>query len=260
VNSMSSAPSLAPEPNASRSAGTSTHATRVLGIATIVMMGWTTAFGLLFSPADRDQEDAVRIMYVHVPTVWVAYLAFTVTALCSAFYVFRKKHSLGFDRVAGASAEVGVVFMGLTLVTGMLWGRLTWGVYWQWDARLTTTALLFVSYIGYLAVRGLGGTQHQRAKRSAVVGLLIVLEIPLVHWSVKLWRSLHQDASVLDPDGDVKIDGLMLFSLFVGVIAFTLLYTWLVLHRSRAMAMEDMLEDRGLDEALAARRAEAVTA
>jgi heme exporter protein C len=247
VNSMSSAPSLAPEPNASRSAGTSTHVTRVLGIATIVMMGWTTAFGLLFSPADRDQEDAVRIMYVHVPTVWVAYLAFTVTALCSAFYVFRKKHSLGFDRVAGASAEVGVVFMGLTLVTGMLWGRLTWGV-------------LFVSYIGYLAVRGLGGTQHQRAKRSAVVGLLIVLEIPLVHWSVKLWRSLHQDASVLDPDGDVKIDGLMLFSLFVGVVAFTLLYTWLVLHRSRAMAMEDMLEDRGLDEALAARRAEAVTA
>ena len=76
------------------------------------------------------------------------------------------------------------MFMGLTLVTGMLWGRLTWGVYWQWDARLTTTALLFVSYIGYLAVRGLGGTHHQRARRSAVVGLLIVIEIPLVHWSV----------------------------------------------------------------------------
>ena len=255
---MTSPAALAPDTSAARSAGTGTHATRLLGLATIVMMGWTAAFGLLFSPADRDQEDAVRIMYVHVPTVWVAYLAFTVTALCSAFYLFRNKHSLGFDRVAGASAEVGVVFMGLTLVTGMLWGRLTWGVYWQWDARLTTTALLFVSYIGYLAVRGLGGTHHQRAKRSAVVGLLIVLEIPLVHWSVKLWRSLHQEASVLSTDGDVKIDGLMLFSLFVGVVAFTLLYLWLVLHRSRAMAMEDMLEDQGLDEALAARRAEAV--
>ena len=255
---MSSPAAFAPEPTATRSAGTGTHATRLLGIATIVMMGWTTAFGLLFSPADRDQEDAVRIMYVHVPTVWVAYLAFGVTALCSAFYLFRKKHSLGFDRVAGASAEIGVVFMGLTLVTGMLWGRLTWGVYWQWDARLTTTALLFVSYIGYLAVRGLGGTHHQRAKRSAVVGLLIVLEIPLVHWSVKLWRTLHQEASVMNPDGDVKIDGLMLFSLFVGVVAFTLLYLWLVLHRSRTMAMADLLDDQGLDEALAARRAEAV--
>jgi heme exporter protein C len=255
---MSSPASFAPEPTASRSAGTGTHATRVLGIATIVMLGWTAAFGLLFSPADRDQEDAVRIMYVHVPTVWVAYLAFAVTALCSACYLFRQKHSLGFDRVAGASAEIGVVFMALTLVTGMMWGRLTWGVYWQWDARLTTTALLFVSYIGYLAVRGLGGTHHQRAKRSAVVGLLIVLEIPLVHWSVKLWRTLHQEASVMNPDGDVKIDGLMLFSLFVGVVAFTLLYLWLVLHRSRTMAMEDLLEDQGLDEALAARRAEAV--
>jgi len=256
---MTSPASLATETTApSRSAGTGTHVTRVLGIATIVMMGWTAAFGLLFSPADRDQEDAVRIMYVHVPTVWVAYLAFTVTALCSALYLFRDKHPLGFDRVAGASAEIGTVFMGLTLVTGMLWGRLTWGVYWQWDARLTTTALLFVSYIGYLAVRGLGGTHHQRAKRSAVVGLLVVLEIPLVHWSVHLWRSLHQEASVLSTDGDVKIDGLMLFSLFLGVIAFTLLYLWLVLHRSRAMAMEDLLEDHGLDEALAARRAEAM--
>ena len=251
-------PALAPEPTASRSAGTGTRATRLLGVATIVMIGWTAAFGLLFSPADRNQGDSVRIMYVHVPTVWTAYLAFTVTALCSALYLFRKKHSLGFDRVAGASAEIGVVFMALTLVTGMLWGRLTWGVYWEWDARLTTTALLFVSYIGYLAVRGLGGTHHQRAKRSAVVGLLIVLEIPLVHWSVKLWRSLHQEASVLDTDGDIDVDGLMLFSLFVGVVAFTLLYVWLVLHRARAMAMEDLLEDQGLDEALAARRAEAV--
>jgi heme exporter protein C len=255
-----SSPAFAPETTASRSAGTGTHATRLLGIAAIVMLGFTALFGLVFSPADRNQGDSVRIMYVHVPTVWTAYLAFSVTALCSAFYLFRKKHPLGFDRVAGASAEIGVVFMGLTLVTGMLWGRLTWGVYWEWDARLTTTALLFVSYIGYLAVRGLGGTHHQRAKRSAVVGLLIVLEIPLVHWSVKLWRSLHQEASVLDTDGDIDLDGLMLFSLFVGVIAFTLLYVWLVLHRSRTMAMEDLLEDQGLDEALAARRAEAVGA
>ena len=230
----------------------------MLGVAAIVMLGWTAAFGLLFSPADRDQEDAVRIMYVHVPTVWVAYLAFTVTAICSAMYLFRKKHSLGFDRVAGASAEIGVVFMGLTLVTGMLWGRLTWGVFWQWDARLTTTALLFVSYIGYLAVRGLGGTHHQRAKRSAIIGLLVVIEIPLVHWSVHLWRSLHQEASVLDTDGDIDMDGLMLFSLFVGVVAFTLLYVWLVLHRSRSMAMEDLLDDEGLDRALVARRSEAV--
>jgi heme exporter protein C len=241
----------------SRRLGTGTHATRMLGIAALVMSAWTIAFGLGFSPADRDQKDAVRIMYVHVPTVWVAYLAFVVTAACSAPYLFGKRHSLGFDRFAGASAEIGVAFMALTLITGSLWGRITWGVFWQWDARLTTTAMLFVSYIGYLAVRGLGGTHHQRARRSGVIGLLAVLEIPLVHWSVHLWRSLHQEATVADLDGDVDMDGLMLFSLFVGLIAFSLLYLWLLMHRSRSMAMEDLLDDQGLDRALAERRAEA---
>jgi heme exporter protein C len=249
-------PTSAPTEAATRTRSTGTVATRTLGIATIVTMGWLVAFGLGFSPADRDQRDAVRILYMHVPTAWLAYLAFVVTAVSSAMYLFGKKHSLGFDRVAGASAEIGVVFMALTLVTGMLWGKLTWGVYWQWDARLTTTALLFVSYIGYLAVRGLGGSHDQRAKRSAVIGLLAVIEIPLVHFSVRMWRSLHQEASVLDSDGDVDMDGLMLFSLFVGVVAFTLLYVWLLLHRSRAMAMEDLVDDQGLDRALDERRSE----
>ena len=244
------APSRAP-------AGTGTRATRLLGIATIVAMGWLVAFGLGFSPADRDQEESVRILYVHVPTIWIAYLAFVVTAVTSALYLFGKRKSLGFDRVAGASAEIGTLFVAVTLVVGALWGRLTWGVFWQWDARLTTTALLFVTYVGYLAVRRLEGSHEQRARRSAVIGLLAVLEIPLVHWSVRLWRSLHQEATVLDTDGDIDMDGLMLFSLFVGVIAFTLLYVWLLLHRTRAMAMEDYLDDRGLEDAIAARRAEA---
>ncbi|MGA1440205.1 MAG: cytochrome c biogenesis protein CcsA [Ilumatobacteraceae bacterium] len=237
---------------------TGTTATRWIGIAAVVMIGWLVAFGLGFSPADRDQEEAVRILYVHVPTVWLAYLAFVVTAICSGSYLFTKRRSLGFDRFAGVSAEIGVVFMALTLVTGMLWGRITWGVYWQWDARLTTTALLFVSYIGYLAVRNLGGSHHERAKRSAVIGLLIVLEIPLVHFSVRLWRSLHQDASIANLDGDVQMDGLMLFSLFVGVVAFSLVYLWLLLHRSRILAMRDVLDDVGLEAALDARRRETV--
>ncbi len=237
--------------------GTGTRATRVIGIATVVALGWLVAFGLGFSPADRDQLESVRLLYVHVPTIWLAYLAFVVTAVASGLYLFTKKHSLGWDRVAGASAEIGVAFVAVTLVVGALWGRLTWGGFWQWDARLTTTALLFVTYIGYLAVRRLGGSHEQRAKRSAVIGLIAVAEIPLVHLSVRLWRSVHQDATVATTNGDTKMDGLMLFSLFVGVLAFTLLYVWLMLHRTREMAMEDMLEDRGLDEALAARRAEA---
>jgi heme exporter protein C len=241
-----------------RPATTSTRATRLLGAAALVALAWLVAFGLGFSPADVNQRESVRIMYVHVPSAWLAYLAFVVTAVASALYLFSKRHSLGWDRLAGASAEVGVLFMGITLVTGMLWGRLTWGVFWEWDARLTTTAFLFVTYIGYLAVRRLGGSHDQRARRSAVLALLAVLEIPLVHWSVRLWRSLHQEPTVLRPDGDVKLNGLMLFTLFLGVVAFTLLYAWLVIHRQRTMAAEDALEDVGLDVAIEARKAEAV--
>ena len=127
---------------------------------------------------------------------------------------------------------------------------------WQWDPRLTTTAFLFVTYVGYLAVRGLGGTQQQRARRSAVVALLAVLEIPLVHFSVVLWRSLHQKATVLRPNGDVTMDGLMLFTLIFGVAVFTAIFAWLVLHRSRVLALVDAVELRGIDAALEARRAE----
>ena len=237
---------------------TGTRATRLIGLAAVVAMGWLVLFGLVLSPADVNQGESVRLLYIHVPTIWIAYLSFIVTAVASGLYLFTKKHSLGWDRLAGASAEFGVAFVALTLIVGSMWGRLTWGVFWQWDARLTTTALLFVTYIGYLAVRRLGGSHQQRAKRSAVVGLLSVLLIPLVHWSVVIWRSLHQTASVLNTEGDIKMDGTMLFTLFVGVVAFSLLYVWLLLHRTRAMAMEDLLEDRGLDLALAERRAEGV--
>jgi len=236
---------------------TGTRATQLFGTLAALGVAWLCAFGLLFSPADRDQRESVRIMYVHVPSAWVAYLAFGVTAVASALYLLRSSHSLTWDRLAGASAEIGVLFMGVTLVTGMLWGRLSWGVFWTWDARLTSTAFLFVTFLGYLAVRRLGGTQHQRAKRSAVLAMLGVLEIPLVHYSVRLWRSLHQDATVARIEGDPDLDGLMLFSLFVGLIAFTLLYVWLVIHRQRALVLEDALEAHGLDAALVERRAEA---
>jgi heme exporter protein C len=238
------------------STGTSTKATRLLGALTLVGIAWLVVFGLGFSPADESQGESVRILYVHVPSAWLAYLAFVVTAGASAIHLFSKKHSLGWDRLAGASAEIGVLFMAATIVVGALWGRLTWGVFWEWDARLTTTAFLLVTYIGYLTVRRLGGTHQQRARRSAILALLAVLEIPLVHWSVRLWRSLHQEATVLRPDGEVKMNGLMLFTLFVGIVAFTLMYVWLVIHRQRTMAAEDALEDVGLDVAIAARRAE----
>ncbi|MCU1359590.1 MAG: cmcC [Ilumatobacteraceae bacterium] len=233
---------------------TGTRFTRALGIATIVAFAATALFGLVLSPDDVAQGDRVRILYVHVGTVWVAYLAFVVTAVSSAAYLWKRTTSLTWDRIAGASAEIGVLFMAVTLLAGALWGKLSWGEYWIWDARVTTTAFLFITYVGYLAVRGLGGSHQQRARRSAVIALLGVLEIPLVHFSVKMWRSVHQQASI--GSGEVTLDGLMLFTLGLATVAFTMFYVWFVLHRQRVIAMQDALDDKGLDFALAERRAE----
>ena len=147
--------------------GTGTRNTRILGVLTIALLAFLALCGLVFSGEDVVQGSTVRIMYVHVPTIWVAYMAFMMTAACSAVYLSGRSRSLIWDRFAGAAGEIGVLFVAISLVTGSLWGRLTWGTYWVWDARLTSTAFLFITYIGYLAVRRLGGTQRQRARRSA---------------------------------------------------------------------------------------------
>ena len=222
------------------------------------MLTILAVLGLILSPEDVNQGSTVRIMYIHVPTIWVAYIAFILTAVCSAFYLSGRNRSLAWDRVAGASAEIGVLFVALSLITGSLWGRITWGVYWVWDARLTSTAFLFITYVGYLAVRRLDGTQRQRARRCSVIALLAVLEIPLVHFSVRLWRSLHQEASVATGGTDVELDDLMLFSLFFGLVAFSVLFIWLLMHRQRMLYLEDAMSSQGLDAAIEARRKEAV--
>ncbi|MEY3482772.1 MAG: cytochrome c-type biosis protein CcmC [Actinomycetota bacterium] len=236
--------------------GTGTFVTRAIGIAALLVTAWVVISAFFITPADVQQGDSVRIMYAHVPAAWIAYLAFITTAVASSVSLARRHRTLGFDRVAGASAEVGVLFMGLALVTGSLWGRLTWGTFWQWDPRLTTTLFLFVTYVGYLAVRNIDTDPRRRAKRSAVLALLAVLEIPLVHFSVVLWRSLHQEASVLNTDGDVRLDDMMLFTLFSGVVAFTLIFVWLVMHRQRLATLRDLEQGVGLDAAIAARRGE----
>jgi heme exporter protein C len=234
-------------------AHTGSRATRALGVLVLAGLGLLLLLALVLSPADATQGDVVRVMYVHVPSAIAAYLAFGVTALGSALYLWKR--SQFWDLAAGASAEIGVLFTALTLLTGSLWGRPTWGVYWVWDARLTSTALLLVLFVGYLAVRNLPGERHVRAKRAAIAGLVAFVDVPLVHYSVDWWRSLHQPATLtrLDP----TIEGLMLFTLMTGIVVFLGLYLWLVIHRFRIEYLREQLDASGLDAALAERRAEA---
>jgi heme exporter protein C len=191
------------------------------------------------------------MLYIHVPTVWLAYLAFGVTALGSILYLFPKTRSLAWDRIAGASAEIGVVFTGLTLVLGSLWGRPVWGIWWAWDARLVTTAVLFFLYVGYLALRRIPGPG--RANRCAIAALIAFVDVPIVHFSVDWWRTLHQEGTVFNEELKANIHGTMAFTLFWAVLAFTLVYVYLLDRRYRLEALEESRDERELEQAIAER-------
>jgi len=234
--------------------------TSLLGGLAAAGLAVLVALGLFVSPPDFQQGDAVRLMYLHVPAAWIAYLAFGVTALASALYLWRRTRSPVWDTVAGASAELGVLFTGLTLALGSLWGRPVWNVWWAWDARVVSTAVLFFLYLGYLALRRVPADPAVRAKRSAIAALAAFVDVPVVHFSVEWWRTLHQKATVFNAELNPTIEGTMAWALLAGVVAFTLLYLYLLEHRYRLAVMEDRLEERLLEAAIAERRAEAEAA
>jgi heme exporter protein C len=223
---------------------------RALGWLSLAAIAVLAVFGLWVAPPDRVQSDAQRLMYLHVPAAWIAYLAFGITALASALYLWRRTRSPVWDRLAGASAELGVVFTGLTLVLGSLWGRPVWGVWWAWDARLVTTAVLFFLYVGYLALRRVPTSLEARAKRSAIAALVAFVDVPIVHFSVDWWRTLHQQATVFTPSLNAHIHGVMAFTLWWGVLAFTLLFVYLLDRRYRLEALEENIEARELERAI----------
>ena len=233
---------------------TSSPGTRRLGVVAGLLVVSLLAFGLVFTPPELTQRDAVRLFYLHVPSAIVSlYVAFSVTLVGAIIYL--RKGSVFWDLLAGAAAEIGVVFLGITLVTGMLWGKPTWGTYWQWDPRLTSTAVSFVLYLGYLAVRRLDMDPVLRSRRAAILGIVSFLNVIIVRFSVQWWRSLHQ-GTTLDPV-DTQLDGLMLFTFFLGMVTMLVVFLWLLIHRFRVAWMEHQLAEVGLDAALQERRAEA---
>jgi heme exporter protein C len=234
------------------------RALKILGPLAIALVALDVILGLWVTPPDQNQGNYVRLVYLHPALAWVAlYVAFGLAALSSVLYLWKRTRSLKFDRLAAASVEVGVIFTLLTLVTGSIWGRPTWGVWWTWDARLTSTALLAVLFIGYLAVRRVPAEPEVRAKRCAVVAIFAAVDVPIVHFSVVWWQTLHQGATVLNANLSPTIHGLMAWTLLLSFIAFSVLFAWMVLMRLRLEELQDSDIDVALDEALALRREEA---
>jgi heme exporter protein C len=245
----------APEKTAGRipPAHTGSPATRILGLLALGSIVLLVLYGLVWSPADAEMADSVRLMYIHVPAASFLFTGCFITTVASAMWLRRR--TPGWDALAGASAEIALVFAAITLGTGSLWGRPTWGTYWTWDARLTSTALLTALLVGYLALRRLDVDPTARSARAAVLGLLLVPNVVIVNRSVEWWRSLHQRSTLvkLDP----SIEGDMLVALMVGFVAVGLVFMWLLVHRFRVAWLEYQAERLDLDLALAERRAEA---
>jgi heme exporter protein C len=200
----------------------------ILGVASLVSALAATAMALIWAPPDAVQGDVQRVMYVHVPSAWTAYLAFVVVFLASVGWLWTKRFA--FDAIAVASAEIGVLFTGLTLVAGSIWAKPTWGVWWTWEPRLITTAVMFVMYVGYLLLRSLSADLSRRATQAAVIGVIAVINVPIVHLSVTWMDALHQLPTVLRPGGPA-LDDRMLATLMAGVFAFTVLYAWMMVVR-----------------------------
>jgi heme exporter protein C len=222
------------------------RAETVLGLLAAAGLVAAAIMGLVVAPPDATQGNIQRLMYVHVPSAWLAYLSFGVVFVCSIAYLVTKK--IRYDRVAHASAEIGVVFTALCIVLGSLWGKPVWGTYWTWDPRLTTTAIMLLMYIGYLAVRRLPDNPARRARWAAVVGIVAFADVPIVQLSVEWWRSLHQGPTIRLL-GESTIAPIMAAALFTAVAAFTLLYLYLMVVRLRV----GRLEERAVAEALSPR-------
>ncbi len=234
-------------------AGTGSTATRVLGVAALVSLGALVVFGLFISPADFELGETIRILYMHVPTVSVAYLAFVITAIGSVAYLWKRSEF--WDLLAASSAEIGVLFFALTIFNGAMWGKITWGVFWRWEPRLVTTTVLFITYIGYLVVRSIPNDTRTRGTVSAVIGIMAVVNIPITHKAVDWWRGLHQSRTIFGTV-DPEMRGTQLFSAYLGLVAFMLVFAWLLIHRFRLAWLTERAGDVELDQAIATRRAE----
>ncbi len=210
---------------------------KFLGILALLAMLVGSYVGLAVVPADAAQGNVQRLMYVHVPAAWLAFLAFFVVFVMSVLYLIQRDER--WDRVAASSAEIGVVFTVVTLLLGMMWGKPTWGVYWTWDPRLTTTAILLAIYVGYGALRSFAEDGEKRARWSAIVGVIGFANVPIVYMSVTWWRTLHQP-----PSSPRSVAPDILWTLMLNLAAFTLVYVYLMVRRIRLAKLEGELEKR----------------
>jgi heme exporter protein C len=215
-------------------------------LATVAIFAYAAWVGLVWAPPDREMGDVQRIMYAHVPMVQMMLLSGTINFVCCVLYLFRASWKT--DALAEASAETALVFGAIGTTLGAIWGRPTWGVYWAWDPRLTTVAILLVAYAGYMALRRFVDDPERRAVWSAVTGIIIAVDVPIIYFSVKWWKSLHQVQS-----NPRTVDPQMVHALRWNIAAFFLLLIVFLVVRYR-IALAARMRETTVPESLPAGR------
>lgn len=202
------------------------------------------ATGLLLSAPERDMGHLQKILYVHVPAAWAAIIAFLVVLIASVLYLWKRqpKH----DLLAASAAEVGVLLIGMALALGSIWGRPTWGIWWTWEPRLTTTAIMLLIYAGYLALRAFTEDEERRARWSAAVGIMAFINVPIVYMAPRWWRTIHQVQSTPG-----TVDPNYVLSLRLNAFAFLFLLTFLIGLRYHIARLEHARRERLEEHALA---------
>lgn len=183
--------------------------------------------------------DIQRIFYFHVPSAWVSFLGFAIVAVASLFFLRTGKSS--WDTLACSAAEVGLLFLTLVLITGPLWAKPVWGVYWTWDSRLTTSFILWLIYIAYLMLRNYVSDKQRGARFAAVFGIIGFVDVPIVYMSIRWWRTLHP-AAVIGGGTDSGLAPTMLVTLLTCVAAFTLFFSTLLFFRYKTMRLKEEVE------------------
>ena len=214
-------------------------------IASAGLMALTLYLVFWWVPTEQNLGVSQRIFYFHVPLAWLGMISIVVVAVASAIHLITRKEK--WDSLAYAAAELGVVFITLLLVTGIIWNKPVWGVWWTWDARLTTTLILWFIYVGYLMVRAYGPKGSQGARYGAVVALIGAIDIPIIYMATVWWRTAHPELNIGPLAESGALDSKMQLTLWVSVITFTALYVYMLMERyslRRAEAAIDELYQR----------------
>lgn len=211
----------------------------IIGLLAFLFLAACWIFAIYFAPSEKNMGEVYRIIYVHVPS---AFTAFSSAFVLLAFSIWGlAKHDSPAILWGRASAEVGLIFTIITLATGSIWGRPTWGVWWVWDARLTTTLILALLYAGYLILYGSLSAGPQRNKICGSLGILIAVDVPIIYKSVTWWRTLHQPPSLMRPDGPSMAPE-MVAILTTCLVASLLVGAWLVVGRVKNLKDLEELE------------------